>query len=63
MHAIDQDNAVYTVSGSAKKNRIVVKADNVTIKLENASIELNECNGSPIEIAEGKTVTLLLSRG
>ena len=61
MHAIDQDNAVYTVSGSAKKNRIVVKADNVTIKLENASIELNECNGSPIEIAEGKTVTLLLS--
>lgn len=34
VHAIDQDNAVYTVSGSAKKNRIVVNADNVTIKLE-----------------------------
>ena len=60
-YTISEDNANITVSGSTTNGRIIVNADNVTINLNNASMLLSYCNGSPIEIAEGKTATIVLS--
>lgn len=60
-YAINEDNANITVSGSTTNGRIIVNADNVAINLNNAAMLLNCCNGSPIEIAEGKTATLVFS--
>ena len=60
-YTISEDNANITVSGSTTNGRILVNADNVTIHLNNASMLLSYCNGSPIEIAGNKTATIVLS--
>ncbi len=49
-----------TVTGSTVKGRLIVTEDNVAITLENVSMDLNWCKGSPIEIAEDISVTLIL---
>ena len=49
-----------TVTGSTKSGRLIVKQDGITITLKNASMDLNWCKGSPIEVAEGVSVTLIL---
>ena len=60
-YTISEENASVTLSGSATNGRILVEANNVTINLNGASMLLNECNGSPIEIAAGKTATIVFS--
>ena len=60
-YRIRDDNAVITVAGSTSNSRIVVAGNNVTINLNAVSILLNDCNGSPIEIAANKTATIVLS--
>ena len=60
-YRIRGDNAVITVAGSTSNSRIVVAGNNVTINLNAVSILLNGCNGSPIEIAENKSVTIIFA--
>ena len=60
-YQIGGDNAVIAVEGSTSNSRIVVTGNNVTINLNAVSMLLNECNGSPIEIAANKTATIVLS--
>ena len=62
-YRISDDNAVIAVEGSTSNSRIVVTGNNVTIKLNAVSMLLNDCNGSPIEIAADKTATIVLSGG
>lgn len=62
-YRISDDNAVIAVEGSTSNSRIVVAGNNVTIKLNAVSMLLNDCNGSPIEIAADKTATIVLSGG
>ena len=60
-YRISDDNAVIAVAGSTSNSRIVVTGNNVTINLNAVSMLLNDCNGSPIEIAANKTATIVLS--
>ena len=60
-YRIRDDNAVIAVEGSTSNSRIVVTGNNVTINLNEVSMLLNDCNGSPIEIAANKTATIVLS--
>ena len=60
-YQIRDDNAVITVAGSTSNSRIVVAGNNVTINLNAVSILLNDRNGSPIEIAEDKSVTIIFA--
>ena len=48
-----------TVAGRTRNERLIVKEE-ATITLNNANMSLNECKGSPIEIAEGASATLIL---
>ena len=48
-----------TITGSTKNERLIVERE-ATITLNNANMSLNECKGSPIEIAEGVSATLIL---
>ena len=57
---ITENDAVVSVSGSTENSRIIVEASNVTITLDDVSMVLNDCNGSPIEITKGKSATLIL---
>ena len=49
-----------TVTGSTENGRLIVQQDNVTITLQNVSMALDWCKGSPIEIAENVSATLIL---
>ena len=49
-----------TVTGNTKSGRLIVKQTGITITLKNASMDLNWCKGSPIEVAEGVSATLIL---
>lgn len=60
-YRISVDDAVIAVEGSTSNSRIVVTGNNVTINLNEVSMLLNDCNGSPIEIAANKTATIVLS--
>lgn len=60
-YRISDDGAVITVEGSTSNSRIVVTGNNVTINLNEVSMLLNDCNGSPIEIAENKSVTIIFA--
>jgi len=60
-YRISADDAVITVEGSTSNSRIVVTGNNVTINLNAVSMLLDDCNGSPIEIAANKTATIVLS--
>lgn len=60
-YSISQENANITVTGSTHNSRIVVTGDNVKLNLNNVSILLDECNGSPIEIAENKSATIIIT--
>lgn len=60
-YRISHDDAVIAVKGSTSNSRIVVTGNNVTINLNEVSMLLNDCNGSPIEIAANKTATIVLS--
>lgn len=60
-YQIREDNAVIAVEGSTSNSRIVVTGNNVTINLNAVSMLLNDCNGSPIEIAEDKSVTIIFA--
>lgn len=60
-YRISQENANITVTGSTRNSRIVVTGDNVKLNLNNVSILLDECNGSPIEIAENKSATIIIT--
>lgn len=60
-YSISQENANITVTGSTRNSRIVVTGDNVKLNLNNVSILLDECNGSPIEIAENKSATIIIT--
>lgn len=48
-----------TITGSTKNERLIVERE-ATITLNNANMSLNECKGSPIEIAERVSATLIL---
>ena len=48
-------------ANSTSNSRIVVTGNNVTINLNAVSMLLDDCNGSPIEIAANKTATIVLS--
>lgn len=48
-----------TVVGRTRNERLIVEEE-ATITLNNANMSLNECKGSPIEIAEGVSATLIL---
>ena len=61
VYTIASDNADITVTGTTRNSRIVVTGDGVTLRLNNASMILNERNGSPIEIAENKSVTIIFA--
>ena len=61
MYTIASDNADITVTGTTRNSRIVVTGDKVTLHLNNASMILQDCNGSPIEIAENKSVTIIFT--
>lgn len=61
VYTIDKDNADITVTGTTHNSRIVVTGNGVTLHLNNASMILNECNGSPIEIAGNKSVTIIFA--
>ena len=60
-YQIRDDDAVIAVEGSTSNSRIVVTGNNVTINLNEVSMLLNDCNGSPIEIAENKSVTIIFA--
>ena len=60
-YQISDNNAEITVTGSTSNGRIVVTGDNVTLNLINSSILLNDCNGSPIEIAANKSATIIIT--
>ena len=61
VYTIASDNADITVTGTTRNSRIVVTGDGVTLRLNNASMILKEYNGSPIEIAENKSVTIIFA--
>ena len=61
VYTIANDNADITVTGTTHNSRIVVTGDKVTLHLNNASMILQDCNGSPIEIAEDKSVTIIFA--
>ena len=61
VYTIDNDNADITVTGTTHNSRIVVTGDKVTLHLNNASMILRDRNGSPIEIAENKSVTIIFA--
>lgn len=61
-YRISQENANITVTGSTNNSRIVVTGNNVTLNLNNVSILLDERNGSPIEIEENKSATIIITR-
>ena len=61
VYTIDNDNADITVTGTTHNSRIVVTGDKVTLHLNNASMILQDRNGSPIEIAEDKSVTIIFT--
>ena len=60
-YRISQEKANITVTGSTNNSRIVVTGNNVTLNLNNVSILLDEYNGSPIEIAENKSATIIIT--
>ena len=61
VYTIDKDNADITVTGTTHNSRIVVTGNGVTLRLNNASMILKDRNGSPIEIAEDKSVTIIFA--
>ena len=61
VYKITDDGVDIDVSGTTSYSRIVVTGDGVTLHLKNASMILNERNGSPIEIAENKSVTIIFA--
>ena len=61
VYKITDDGVDIEVSGTTSKSRIVVTGDRVTLRLNNASMILEERNGSPIEIAENKSVTIIFA--
>ena len=61
VYTIASDNADITVTGMTRNSRIVVTGDQATLRLNNASMILKEYNGSPIEIAENKSVTIIFA--
>lgn len=61
VYTIASDNAEITVTGTTRNSRIVVTGDKVTLHLNNTSMILKERNGSPIEIAENKSVTIIFA--
>ena len=61
VYTIASDNADITVTGTTRNSRIVVTGDKVTLHLNNTSMILKEYNGSPIEIAENKSVTIIFA--
>lgn len=61
VYTIASDNADITVTGTTRNSRIVVTGDKVTLHLNNTSMILNGRNGSPIEIAENKSVTIIFA--
>ena len=61
VYKITDDGVDIDVSGTTRYSRIVVTGNKVTLHLNNASMILNECNGSPIEIAENKSVTIIFA--
>ena len=61
VYTIASDNADITVTGTTRNSRIVVTGDRVTLRLNNASMILQDRNGSPIEIAEDKSVTIIFT--
>lgn len=60
-YGISQEDANITVTGSTNNSRIVVTGNNVTLNLNNVSILLDERNGSPIEIAENISATIIIT--
>lgn len=60
-YSISEERANITVTGSTNNSRIVVTGNNVTLNLNNVSILLNGHNGSPIEIAENKSATIIIT--
>lgn len=60
-YRISQEKANITVTGSTNNSRIVVNGNDVTLNLNNVSILLDECNGSPIEIAENTSATIIIT--
>ena len=61
VYEITDNDVNIDVSGTTSKSRIVVTGDRVTLRLNNASMILEERNGSPIEIAENKSVTIIFA--
>ena len=61
VYTIDNDNADITVTGTTHNSRIVVTGNGVTLRLNNASMILKDRNGSPIEIAGDKSVTIIFA--
>ena len=61
VYKITDDGVDIDVSGTTSYSRIVITGDGVTLHLNNASMILNERNGSPIEIAENKSVTIIFA--
>ena len=61
VYKITDDGVDIEVSGTTSKSRIVVMGDGVTLHLNNASMILQDRNGSPIEIAEDKSVTIIFA--
>ena len=61
VYEITDSDVNIDVSGTTSKSRIVVTGDRVTLRLNNASMILEERNGSPIEIAENKSVTIIFA--
>ena len=61
VYKITDNNADIDVTGTTSNSRIVVAGDNVTLRLNNASMILKGRNGSPIEIAESKSVTIIFT--
>ena len=60
-YRISQENANITVTGSTNNSRIVVTGNNVKLNLNNVSILLDERNGSPIEISENTSATIIIT--
>ena len=60
-YTISKEKANITVTGSTNNSRIVVTGNNVTLNLNNVSILLDERNGSPIEIAENTSATIIIT--
>ena len=61
VYKITDDGVDIDVSGTTSHSRIVVTGDQATLRLNNASMILNGRNGSPIEIAENKSVTIIFA--